>query len=303
MAGSASCSAVGERPLVVVCLAAADLRPEVDPLTASVHADSRRSDLSLPDAAALEHGLRMAGAWDAAAAAVAVGPVEIDAVLASASALGADPLRVECGAHSTPEGPHALHPAEVAGDPEVVAAALAAAIRSLGEASVVVCGDRAPWHGTGAVPALLAHHLGFAQALGLVHLEADSSPSTLRAKRRLDGGWRESLEVRLPAVVSVEAAGIRLRRAALAASLAAAGRAAPVFRAAGAGRSALTFGAPVPYRPRARPVPAPSGAVRERLMALTGALAEREPARIVGPLGAADAAGELLAYLERGGYR
>ncbi len=65
--------------------------------------------------------------------------------------------------------------------------------------------------GTGALPAFLAHELAAAQALGLVTLTTDGH--RLAAERRLDGGWRERLTVPCPAVCSVEAAGVRLRRA------------------------------------------------------------------------------------------
>ncbi len=91
---------------------------------------------------------------------------------------------------------------------------------------MVVCGDRSVDRGTGALPAFVAHELGAAQALGLVALEVTAATGrpadlALSADRRLDGGWRERLRVPLPAVCSVEAAGVRLRRASLAGALAA----------------------------------------------------------------------------------
>jgi electron transfer flavoprotein beta subunit len=57
-------------------------------------------------------------------------------------------------------------------------------------------------------------------------------------------------------------------------------------------------------RPRARVVAPPGGVdPRERLVALTAALTEPSAATVVGPVDAAAAADELLAYLERHGYR
>jgi electron transfer flavoprotein beta subunit len=51
-------------------------------------------------------------------------------------------------------------------------------------------------------------------------------------------------------------------------------------------------------------VPAPAAATpRARVLALTGALRDREPPTVIGPLGAADAADALLGYLARHGYR
>ena len=95
----------------------------------------------------------------------------------------------------------------------------------MGTPSVVLCGDRSADRGTGALPAFLAHELDAAQALGLVSLIPDpdstgQAPAVL-AERRLDGGWRERLRVPLPAVCSVEGAGVRLRRASLTGALAA----------------------------------------------------------------------------------
>lgn len=314
----------GPAPLVVACVAPADLRPDVDRLTGEVRDDPRRSDLSPSDAAAVEHALRAADAWGGRVLAAAAGPAEIDPVLAALVALDVDVVRVEIPA---PPGPRSGR--DLAGDPAAVAAALASVIRARGEPALVVCGDRSagPGPGVGAVPALLAHRLGLDQALGLVSVTFAPTGGAL-AERRLDGGWRERIEIRGPAVISVEAAGVRLRRAALAAALAAAsapvavaggygtgGGAAPAGTpgppegggagGGGPGRAgpSVSYGAPRPWRPRTMPVGAPLGDVRQRLAALTGALSERSPARVIEPLDAAAAAEEILETLARAGLR
>ena len=51
-------------------------------------------------------------------------------------------------------------PEGLAADPSPLATALAGAIRAAGSPALVVCGDRSAERGVGAVPALLAHHLG-----------------------------------------------------------------------------------------------------------------------------------------------
>lgn len=295
--------------MVVACLAPTDLRPEVDPLTGAVRVDPRRADLSPAEAAALEYALRAADAWDGWVLAVAAGPAEIDPVLARAAAVGADALRVEWGAaHTMPAavaGPVDVHPAELAGEPHDLAAALAGAITGRGTPALIVCGDRSGARGVGAVPGLLAHHLGMEQALGLVGLRI-GPPARVGAQRRLDGGWREDLQLTGPVVVSVEAAGVRLRRAGLAGALAAESAPIPVVHPAPPrpGRAwDVRVGPARPYRPRTRPVPPPEGDTRQRLLSLTGALVSRQPPRIVGPLDPAGAADELLSYLERNGYR
>jgi electron transfer flavoprotein beta subunit len=292
-------------PLVVACLAPSDPRPEIDPLSGAVHADPRRAELAPSDAAALEHALRAGGAWGGRVVAVAAGPPSVDAALREAVASGAAALRVpwSFGDDDGSAGPVAVSAAELAGDPETLARALATAIMGLGSHALVVCGDRSALRGTGAVPAFLAHHLGAQQALGLVSLRADGG--TLAGERRLDGGWRQRLRISAPAVVSVEAAGVRLRRASLAATLAATEAVIPVAAPGPvpAHPSWLRVGAAQPYRPRTKVIPPPQGPTHERLLSLTGALNAHDPPRIVGPVDADTAAGELLDYLARHGYR
>ncbi len=302
-AAAPSRSGIGS-PLVVACLDPADLRPEVNSLTGEVQVDQRRVDLSAADEAALEYALRAGEAWDGQVVAVAAGPPSVEPILRRALALGARALRVPHGSTGA-EGPEAVRAADLAGQPGAVAGALAAAIKHLGSPALVVCGDRSPSRGIGAVPALLAHHLGAAQALGLVSLSVDDDSLIVRAVRRLDGGWRERLRLRAPAVCSVEAAGVRLRRAALTATLRSAGEPVPVaaepvaslFEAEG-----LHVGAPEPYRPRTKVVPAPAGDTQDRLLALTGALKSHDPPRLVGPVGPEQGADELLSYLAAHGY-
>jgi electron transfer flavoprotein alpha/beta subunit len=84
----------------------------------------------------------------------------------------------------------------------------------------------------------------------------------LRVHRRLDGGRREVLLVQRPAVVSVEAPAMGLRRAGLPATLASGRAAIPVARglAATARRSESGYRAPSRTGPgranlRARPAP------------------------------------------------
>jgi electron transfer flavoprotein beta subunit len=294
-------------PLVVACLAPDDLRPDVHPLTGEVWADPRRADLTAADAAALEYALRAAEVWAGRVVAVTAGPPHLDAVLRPAVALGAAALRVPWGEPDpTGIGPQPVDGTALAGNPEALALALGNAIAQLGQPALVLCGDRSALRGTGAVPALLAHHLGASQALGLVSLHFEAG--AIIAERRLDGGWREQLRVTAPAVCSVEAAGVRLRRAPFAAALAAVATPIPVATGTTAAapvaprRAAVHAGPPRPYRPRTHLVAPPAGTTHERLLALTGALAAHDPPRIVGPVNADVAADELLDYLAKHGY-
>ena len=198
-----------------------------------------------PDLAALEHALRLAQRWDAQVVAATVGPGEADAMLRDALAAGAaEALRVE-PASRTP-GPR---PALLVGGGQDAAAALAAAlIRRYGVPDLVLCGDRSADRGTGSFPAFLAAALDASQVLGVVRMEPGDD-GVLRVHRRLDGGRREVLLVRPPAVVSVEAAGVRLRRAGLPATLASGHAVIPVAGAAAAAAGAADPGTgrpPVP---------------------------------------------------------
>jgi electron transfer flavoprotein beta subunit len=291
------------RPLVVACLRITDLRPRVDPITGSVSHDRWGIALPAADAAALEHALRAAETWGGRVLALSAGPPSVEPALAEARALGASILRIAYdGADDPPDAE------ELVVDEQELARLIAAALVPLGPPALVVCGDRSADRGTGALPAFLAHELGAAQALGLVRLEpARASAPTLIAERRLDGGWRERLRVPLPAVCSVEPAGVTLRRASLAGALASAGKPVPV-RTSGPGTGPavdgrIRVGRTRPFRPRTRVV-RPPGAQdpRTRLLALTGVLETHDPPTIVGPVDAPAAADALVDFLVRHAY-
>jgi electron transfer flavoprotein beta subunit len=297
-----------DRPLLVVCLRITDLRPEVDPLSGSVRRDAWGIGLSSADGAALELALRIAGTWSARVLAVAVGPPAIEPVLREVAALGVAVVRVPV----TEPGAVSGYAHELGGDEHALARSIVATVAPWGTPLVVLCGDRSDDRGTGALPAFLAHELGAAQALGLVALDVEMSGATraLTALRRLDGGWRERLSVPLPAVCSVEGAGVRLRRSSLAGALAAGATAVPVDTSATwspegteGGPGVTRVGPGRPFEPRTRVLPAPdSEDPRLRLLALTGALVAHEPPIVVGPVDAGEAADELLGFLVRHGY-
>ena len=272
---------------------------EVDPLTGAVRADRRDRGPTQSELAALEHALRLAERWDAQVVAATVGPPEADAMLRDALAAGAaQGLRVEPASWTA-----APRPAGLVGGEQEAAAALAAALRHhYGMPALVLCGDRTADRATGSFPAFLAASLSAAQALGCVQLKP-AEDRALLVHRRLDGGRREVLIVRPPAVVSVEAAGVRLRRAGLLATLASEKAAITVAAtpAAAAPRRIRVLGAH-PYRPRPRELAGPSGSALHRTLELTGALVERTPPTVLGPLSPGPAADELLGYLRRHGY-
>lgn len=282
---------------IAACLAFADRRPDVDPLSGEVSVDERTSRLSDADAAALELALRAAERWGGEVVAVTAGPAAADAVLREALACGAArAVRVELPA--------------AARRAEDVAAALAGALRGVDQ---VWCGDQGLDAGSGAVPVLLAARLGVAGAFGLVEVAepAGDGPGALQVVRRLDGGRREVLAVEGRAVLSVEGAVARLRRAGLPGMLRADKATIEVVPAiTGAGGptagSTVRVGLPQPYRPRPRVVPGPAGGTAlDRVRSLTGAgLAgsDDEGRRAAATVTPEEAADLILAALARWGY-
>ena len=313
-AGSGEAPAGPGGPLVVACLRHADLQPALDPVTGAVRPHAQAATAAPAEWAALEIALRVAQAWGGRVLAVTAGPPDAETVLREALAVGAEALRVQwpgpypaCMVHLDGEA----YLAELAGDEQPLAVALAAAVRPM-DPALVVCGDRSGDRGTGALPAFLAHELGAAQALGLVSLAADGDQLLIKrgllaerqllAERRLPAGRRERLRVPVPAVCSVEAAGIRLRRAPLPAVLAARTAVIPMVTA-GPAAQPVRAGVPRPYSPRTHTVPGvPAGSARERLFALSAVLTRREPPVVVSPASADAAADALLGYLHRAGY-
>ena len=286
-------------PVIVAALSWSWRESEVDPLTGTVRANLRDRGPNVSELAALEHALRLAERWDALVVAACVAPAAADEMLRDALAVGAaQALRVEPARWMARPRPVGL----VGGERES-AAALAEALRQrYGVPDLVLCGDLAADRATGSFPAFLAASLGAAQALGCTRMEPIDGYA-LRVQRRLDGGRREVLMVRPPAVVSIEAAGVRLRRAGLPATLAKQDAMITVAAtpAAAAARRIRLLGTH-PYRPRPRELPGPTGSVLRRTLALTGALAQRTPPAVIGPLPPDQAADELLAYLHRSGY-
>ena len=305
-------------PLVAALVKRVDLRPSVDPLTGELHHDPH-GGLSAADECALELALRTAEATGTTVLAATAGGPECDAVLHQALAAGAtEAVRVDL--------PAATPSAEVA-------AALSDVVAGC---RWIWCGDFSLDRGSGSVPAFVAAELGASQALGAAAVDLDGlrpkddpeidgredagasgaaglagAPEAagladashgLRVERRIDGGRREVLLVAAPAVVSVESGIAPLRRSSLRGVLGA--RRAGIRVVAGASSTGHAEPRTRPYRPRARILsgPDPHLPPRERMVILSGALAQREPPRVV-RVGAEEAVDELLAFLAARGYQ
>ncbi len=302
MSSSATAETTGmPRPRITVLVAHSPLAVEVDPLTGEVTVDERLSGLSAADQAACEWALRLGDAWSAPVRALTVGPPAADATLREALAAGAaTAIRVDAGADA---------------DPRVVAAGVVAALRrDAAGRDIVVAGTWSPRRGSGAVPALVAAGLGggrgtdgdhgmvgAAQALGLLSL-TPTTPGVVEAERRLDGGRRERLRVRAPAVLSVDPGTAALRRAGLRAVVAA--RSAPIEVVRIALPASLpATGAPLRPRPKVLLPPDQTLPARERVRKLTGAGESRgHLERTIIRLDPPEAADRILVALRHWGY-
>jgi electron transfer flavoprotein beta subunit len=218
--------------------------------------DDRFAGVSLADRAALEVALRLGEALHDEVLAVTLGPRSSERVLRDSTACGVDRvLHIECPADR---------------DSRDVAFELAHAVRG---AAIVTCGDQSSDRGSGSVPAFVAHHIGAAQALGLVRVDVPvGGASEIRVLRRLDGGRREVLDVPMPCVLSVEGSVATLRRAGLRAALLSS-QVVVERRPASPEHHPLPPAVITPFRPRARALPAPIGtAALARLRILTDAI-------------------------------
>ena len=252
---------------ILVCMKWVALRPEIDPLTGSMVTDERWSGPSLADQAALEWALRLAEARTTTTHVVTVGTDAADAMLRDALAAGATTVtRVHLDAGDEHQPTSAC-----------VGRLLADVARPL-DPAMVLCGDWSLDRGSASVPSFLAAELALDAACGLVRIE-QTDERRLEVERRLDGGRREVLAVTGPAVLSVEGATARLRRAPLRGVLHARTASVRVVTV-GFGDIAweLTPERVGPFRPRARILDAPMAAdPRRRVEALTGAHTSRTP--------------------------
>jgi electron transfer flavoprotein beta subunit len=251
-------------------------------------ADARWAGVSPADEAALEVALSMRDLADAGSTVegVTLGPPAAGATLRAALAAGADRAVL-------------IDASPVCGGSRV-ADALAATLAGVDQ---VWCGDYSLDRGTGSVPAFLADRLGAAQALGLVGVDLETwrQGAPLRVVRRLDGGRREVLDVRTPAVLSVEGSVASLRRASLAATITA--KSAPVGVVAGPTAEAdEDAGMVSPYRPRARVLLPPAGGPLSRVRDILHVGAADQSHSETVTLDPHDAAARIIAQLAEWGY-
>lgn len=244
--------------------------------------DTRFAGTSPADHSALELALRWADHTGGRVTAITFGPSPAEAVLRDALACGASrALRID-------------------GSTRAVSSDVAAAIASvLGDTSWIWCGDYSLDNGSGSVPAFIAAALDARQALGCV--DVSFGGDTVTATRRIDGGRREVLNVHAPAVISVEGAAARLRRASLAAVRTAA--TAPIEVVTPKVAPRINQHTVHPYRPRARAMAMPAGSnALARVRSLTAATTATPSHHEVETLEPPAAAARIIDALREWGY-
>ncbi len=151
--------------------------------------DGIEFETSEPDDYALEAALQIKEAQGGEVVAISLGPKRVQDALRTALAKGADRA-----IHIADEHGHGLDPLQVAG-------ALAGAVGAE-SFDLVVSGLQSDDHGYGQTGVLLAESLGLPHATVVVDIDAGTDKLTI--KRELEEGWTQSVELPLPAVLTIQ---------------------------------------------------------------------------------------------------
>jgi electron transfer flavoprotein beta subunit len=141
---------------------------------------------------ALEEALRLKEKHGGEVVVLSMGGEEAARVLRSGLAMGAD------------RAIHLLDPKFKGADEFSAAATLAKAIEKDGGADLVLAGVQSDDLGTGMTGTMIAEFLGSANATVVVGVEANPESKSIQAKRELEGGINETVELPLPAVLTIQ---------------------------------------------------------------------------------------------------
>jgi len=180
---------------LVVCMKVVP-KPEevrVDPMTRRLDRARARAEINPPDMNALEMALTLKETHGGRVSILSMGPPSFEPHLRLGLAMGADHV-------------YLLSDALFGGaDTLATTYTLAAGVRKMGGADVILCGEESSDGATGQVPPGLAEWLGLPQITLATQVSLDAAAGTLRGRREILGG-HEIVEVSIPAVVSVKAA-------------------------------------------------------------------------------------------------
>jgi len=157
-------------------------------------------ELNEPDAYALEEALRLKEKHTGEVVVCSAGPARAAQVIREALARGADrAIHVESDSLAT-------------ADAFTIAEALAGAIRDE-QFDLVLTGLQSDDQGFGQVGVVLAEQLGMPHAT--IIMEVQASPSSVKVKRELEGGWFQWMTLPLPALLTIQSGINQLRYATL----------------------------------------------------------------------------------------
>jgi len=141
---------------------------------------------------ALEEALRLKEKHPGEVVVISMGGEEASRVLRSGLAMGAD------------RAIHLLDEKFKGSDEFATAEALMKAIEKDGGADLILSGVQSDDLGTGMTGVMLAEFLGCAHATVVIAVEANPEAKTVRVKRELEGGINETVELPLPAVLTIQ---------------------------------------------------------------------------------------------------
>ena len=141
---------------------------------------------------ALEEALRLKEKHGAEVVVISMGGEEAARVLRAGLAMGAD------------RAIHLRDPQFKGSDEFATAAALAKAIEQDGRADLVLAGVQSDDLGTGMTGTMLAEFLGCSHATVVVGVEAAPDERSLKVRRELEGGINETVELSMPALLTIQ---------------------------------------------------------------------------------------------------
>jgi electron transfer flavoprotein beta subunit len=141
---------------------------------------------------ALEEGLRLREKHGGEVIVMSLGGEEAARVLRSGLAMGAD------------RAIHLLDPAFKGSDEFATAAALAKAIERDGGADLVLTGVQSDDLGTGMTGTMLAEFLHYSHATVVIGVDADPPGKALTVRRELEGGIVETVQLPMPAILTIQ---------------------------------------------------------------------------------------------------
>ena len=157
-------------------------------------------EMNEPDSYALEEALRLKEKHTGEVIALSMGPERVKQTIKEALAKGADR-----GIHILDDKAHML-------DPLGAAKSLAAAM-GREKPDLVLTGLQSEDQGFGQTGVLLAEILGLPHATIIMQIDVQSSG--LRVKRELEAGWFQSVELPVPAVLTIQSGINKVRYATL----------------------------------------------------------------------------------------